>query len=198
MISNLSTVVSRMGKLGHAVFRNASKPYNLNIVGIRAKERTAGRFDDRLVVFWPKPDGGFNEVWFSRVTTDPGQPWLANPATPRGAAILKAGQYRGAYAIDYHAGKYKALCQRLGKVTVWRDNNKDEELDISPVQAEEAGYFGINIHRATSSGTSLHVGRWSAGCQVFANSDDFDLFMQLCENAAKIWGNKFTYTLLEE
>ena len=30
------------------------------------------------------------------------------------------------------------------------------------------------------------------------NSDDFNVFMNICKNAQKIWGNKFTYTLINE
>jgi hypothetical protein len=40
----------------------------------------------------------------------------------KGTAILKEGQYRATYAIDIHnrgrTGGHKALCQRLGNVTV--------------------------------------------------------------------------------
>ena len=48
-----------------------------------------------------------------------------------GTAILVPDQYRGVYKIDTHGGKrrYTALCQRLGPVKIWRDNNRDRIPD---------------------------------------------------------------------
>ena len=60
------------------------------------------------------------------------------------------------------------------------------------------GIYGINIHRATSreGGKSVQVDKWSAGCQVIAANNDFKLFMEVVNKAAKVWGNSFTYTLI--
>jgi hypothetical protein len=57
------------------------------------------------------------------------------------------------------------------------------------------GVFGINIHKAGADST--YVENWSEGCQVFKRVKDFDEFMKICKRAAKIHGNKFSYTLLE-
>ena len=57
------------------------------------------------------------------------------------------------------------------------------------------GMFGINIHK--SGQDSTWVENWSAGCQVFKRSKDFDEFMKICKKASKIHGNKFSYTLIE-
>ena len=35
-------------------------------------------------------------------------------------------------------------------------------------------------------------------CQVFKNVKDFNQFMEICMNSKALWGNKFTYTLLNE
>ena len=59
------------------------------------------------------------------------------------------------------------------------------------------GYFGINIHRSSAYKPSTYINKYSAGCQVFQDPDDFDEFMEICKKAAEVWGNKFTYTLLE-
>ena len=61
------------------------------------------------------------------------------------------------------------------------------------------GIYGINIHRATSreGGKSVQIDKWSAGCQVIAANADFKLFMELVNKAAKLYGNSFTYTLVE-
>ena len=58
------------------------------------------------------------------------------------------------------------------------------------------GVFGINIHKAGNA--SKQIDKWSAGCQVIANTDHFNNFMQLVNKAAKIYGDVFTYTLINE
>jgi hypothetical protein len=59
------------------------------------------------------------------------------------------------------------------------------------------GEFGINIHRAMVHGDTLKVDNWSAGCQVFENGEAFQRFLQLCEKHRSIYGNQFTYTLID-
>jgi hypothetical protein len=59
----------------------------------------------------------------------------------------------------------------------------------------DEGMFGINIHKAGQDST--WVENWSEGCQVFKRVKDFDVFMSICRKAAKIHGNRFSYTLLE-
>ncbi len=170
-------------------------PFRLNIVGIRAKGTVAGSFDDEIHVFW-RDDAG---KWQHRnypATTDPGTYWLQKPMMPQGTAILKAGQYVGAYQIGKHQGRYKALVQRGGPVTVVRDYNRDSVLDFVNGQ-EESGFLGINIHRAERVGTTYEIDRHSAGCQVFQDAGHFAEFMQLCEIHRERHGNSFTYTLVD-
>lgn len=80
-------------------------------------------------------------------------------------------------------------------LTVIRDFNKDNYLDFSDGK-EETGLFGINIHQANLSGKTINVNQWSAGCQVFADSLQFNEFISLCEMAQKYWGKTFSYTLI--
>jgi len=42
------------------------------------------------------------------------------------------------------------------------------------------------------------VGKWSAGCQVLQDPDHFKFLLTLCDRASVKYGNKFSYTLLEE
>jgi len=63
---------------------------------------------------------------------------------------------------------------------------------------EETGMFGINIHRARKNGETYSIDRYSAGCQVFKNANDFNFFMKMCEVHKKLYGNKFTYTLVDK
>jgi hypothetical protein len=190
--AGLLPVIRAMEAKGHKVFRDDTKGFNLNIVGIRNPGGTPNRFDDQIVVFW-KFENKWNFKKF-KATTDPGLAYLNQPISQFGTAILKEGQYSGAYRIGMHQGKYKALVQ-AAPLTVIRDFNRDNKLDYSSGK-EQTGFFGINIHRANASGESTFVNKWSAGCQVFANSSQFTEFIKLCENSIANWGNSFTYTLL--
>lgn len=176
-------------------FEIFSRPYEMNIVGIRSHHTRANRFDDEMHVFF-KTNKGTTEHYIFKITTDPGTYWLHNPMMPQGTAILKEGQYRDVYQIGLHRGKYYALIQGGGKVTVIRDYNRDSILDFYNGR-EMRGWFGINIHRAMQKGTAKYVDEFSAGCQVFEDAADFDLFMQLARRHAQLYGNKFTYTLID-
>ena len=59
----------------------------------------------------------------------------------------------------------------------------------------EEGMFGINIHKA---GEASVVDGWSAGCQVLARGTDFRELMNIVELSIPIYGDVFSYTLLEE
>ena len=168
--------------------------YNLNIIGVRHKgSKITNHFDDCFVVIYNTG----NEKNVKRVftcTTLPGKKAMEHPTQVKGTAILKEGQYRGAYKIGYHKGKYKALCQAK-PLPVYRDGNKDDKFDLNPLSIDK-GIFGINIHKAGDNSTL--VDGWSYGCTVFAKSLDFSSFMRLVEKSANIYGNSFTYTLINE
>jgi hypothetical protein len=57
--------------------------------------------------------------------------------------------------------------------------------------------YGIDIHRANKTGTTKTVDKNSAGCQVFESADDFDLFLKLCQKHKSLYGNRFTYSLID-
>jgi len=177
------------------VFFDGDRSFNVNIVGIRSANPRSGKFDDALLVIQRSASKQW-EVYSYRVTTDPGTYYLKSPMNVKGTAILVPGQYRSAYEIGTHK-TYDALIQRSGAVKVWRDADRDDVLDWDEGHIHE-GYYGINIHRSKRGGESESVGRWSAGCQVFKNSGDFDEFMGLCERSSGKYGNKFTYTLIRQ
>lgn len=178
---------------GYAYFTQGS--YNLNIIGIRsAGAQITNSFDDVLVLIYKTPTGLWTRQVY-RITTDPGRYYMLNPTQRKGTAILVPGQYRGAYEIGLHRGKYKALCQRK-QVKVYRDSNKDEIYDWD-VNTLDEGLFGINIHKAGK--LSKRVDTWSAGCQVFASETDFKCFMNYCQKQVQNGlGKTFTYTLIKE
>lgn len=101
-----------------------------------------------------------------------------------GIAKLKAGIW-SVYRFDLHKGKYLALCQRSGNVTVIRDG-----------KGEDTGMFGINIHKGGYNTTS------SLGCQTIYPSQ-WDRFIgtakRICEG---LYGDKYksktyTYVLID-
>ena len=178
---------------GYAFFTEGD--YNVNIIGIRNPNQIANSFDDSLICAYKVFGEWIIKEW--QITTDAGRYWLKNPMNSKGTAILVPNQYRSIYKLDLHLGKYEALCQRNGKVEVWRDDNKDQILDFND-STKEWGYFGINIHRSNPNNESKVVEKWSAGCQVFKKINDFFEFMDICNKAKNIWGNSFTYTLIKE
>lgn len=187
----IKDVIRAMTLKGYMVFESDLKPLNLNYVGIRDISGV-NSFNDLLIMFW-KYKGQWSSFWRTG-TTDPGTYWLNNPMNPHGTAILKEGQYRGAWKLGKHQGKYDALVQKK-EVTVIRDGNKDGVLDLDSGY-EESGFFGINHHRANSKNESVQVDKWSAGCQVTADPHLYDIFIQLCKESEEVWGEGLTYTLL--
>jgi len=197
---SIETVINVLSAKGYVIYDNPAIDWNLNIVGIRANVAKPDKFDDLLVVFH-KFSGNWDARYY-QITTDPSPSYLAKPINEKGTAVLKEGQYLGTHKLDIHkrgtSSAHKALCQNLGEVVVYRDKNLDGTLDMRP-ESEDAGYFGINIHRGPRNGKWDENNRnYSAGCQVFADDRKFDEFLLMCENAEQAFGNKFTYTLLNE
>ena len=186
-------IKSIMHRKGYKFFDKGN--YNLNIIGIRSDVKIANSFDDALLCLY-KTD---NEWQFKEytITTDAGRYWLKSPMNDKGTALVVPNQYRGIYKLDKHLGKYTALCQRLGNIQVYRDDNRDMVLDFDP-NTIDTGMFGINIHRSNPHTESTRVEKWSAGCQVFKKVEEFNEFIDICQKASQIWGNKFSYTLLKQ
>ncbi len=82
----------------------------------------------------------------------------------KGMASLKEGLYRS-HMLGLHRGKYMALIQTGGRVTVVRDGTPNYE---------DTGYFGINIHKGGYSTTS------SLGCQTI-HPDQWQSFITLVQ-----------------
>lgn len=171
----------------------ANKNYDVNIVGVRnmsTGDKVTNVFDDFITISFK--ENGEWKFFCWNATTDPGKKGVMEFHNKKGVARLVPGQYRGVWMIDKHQGKYDALCQRKGNVSVWRDSDKDLIFENMLV---DIGMFGINIHKAGQDST--WVENWSEGCQVFKRVKDFDAFMSICKKAAKIHGNSFSYTLLQ-
>ena len=181
-----------MTNKGYSYFSNGN--YNLNIIGVRCNigTKVTNNFDDVLVLTYKS-----NNEWIYReypITTDPGLRSMKELQNVNGCAILVPGQYKGCFMTGLHKGQYQALVQRAN-VNVFRDSNKDEYYDLNP-KTIQTGLFGINIHKSGKDSTI--VDNWSAGCQVFAKEKDFVDFMAIVNKSKAMYGNKFTYTLLNK
>ncbi len=86
----------------------------------------------------------------------------------KGMANLKPGLYRS-HQLGLHKGKYLALVQRAGPVTVIRDGNPPYP---------DPGFHGINIHKGGVNSTS------SIGCQTIPPAQ-WPEFIGLVSGAAK-------------
>ncbi len=174
------------------VYFTSDKDYDLNIIGVRntsVGDKVTNLFDDIMTISYK-----LNGSWIYRewdITTDPGKRGVLHYQNNQGVARLVPGQYRKSYALGLHKGQYEALRQ-VNEVKVYRDPNKDMTFDEDKITE---GLYGINIHKAGKD--SKFVENWSEGCQVFKREQDFKEFMRICKEASKIWGNSFTYTLLE-
>jgi hypothetical protein len=175
---------------GYKYFQDGD--YNVNIIGVRNSQpgkKVTDLFDDWLTISFK-----INGVWQFcswSATTDPGKAPMLKGNNGTGTARVVPGQYPGSHMIRLHQGKYEALGQKAN-IKVYRDADKDLEYDTDKITE---GIYGINIHKAGNDST--WVSTWSEGCQVFKRVKDFDEFMKICKQAAKLHGNSFTYTLIE-
>lgn len=173
------------------LYYNCGYIYNesFNIFSVRTKNGQVNKFNDYIVVV----NNGVINVF--TVTVDPGLYYMKNLLNKAGAGAIVHGQYVDCYAVDKHQGKYEALCQRLGNVKVYRDNNLDNVYDYKESSIQE-GMFGVNIHHAGED--SMNVDNWSAACTVFKRKKDFLSFMKIITKQSKLNNNKFTYSVFDE
>ncbi|MGE3871174.1 MAG: hypothetical protein AB7F51_16895 [Pseudorhodoplanes sp.] len=163
----------------------------VSVVGIRGYYRDTlgapgvndrGIYDDAIFLVSPSLFAAFN------ANTDPSRVRKGRgTGAAKGMASLKPGLYR-VHRFDKHRGKYLALCQRAGPVTVIRDGNPPYE---------DRGNFGINIHRGGINTTS------SEGCQTIP-PDQWPAFIAGAQDQARRFHGRdwlsrtIPYVLIEE
>lgn len=180
-------------KKGYEFYDN-NKPYNLNIIGIRTGLQNDDRFDDLFACLYRDENLKEQCLW-TTCTTKAGLYYLEHPMNPDGTGILKEGQYKHSHSIGKHHNEYEALVQ-VGNLTVYRDKNRDKVYNLDPSTLQTANDFHLNIHHANPTQVSVQNWNWSAACQVLNNPNDFAKLMQLAHKSAALYGNSFTYTLL--
>lgn len=167
---------------------------NLNFIGVRTANRKVNNWDDFFILCYQ--EGGKNIIWVNdQFTTDPGIYYMTQELlNPAGCGILAEGQHSGIWIIGQHLGKYEAFVQKGNKVKAYRDRNKDSYMDFDPKTIQE-GWFGCNMHHGYDS---LNVGKNSAMCQVHRYKKDLQYVLSIAKKSVPIYGDKFTYTLLNE
>lgn len=185
MIYSLKQIEAEMIRLGYVI------PTGLHLVGVRSRADKPNQFDDMLYLIIKNSSSAYRFYSFTG-TTNPGTHWLANLLNPNGAFVLKPGQYIDCWKLGKHKGLYDAWVQ-VKPVTGYRDGNKDSKIDTNGKLF--TGLFGINVHRASESRVSQLIDKWSAGCQVLNNPDQYNDFINESKNSRQEF---FTYTLLDE
>jgi hypothetical protein len=189
----LEQIRAALAKKGYQ-YLDDSRPYHLNIIGIRASSPLANTFDDLLTVIY-RDEERLHYIYMA-CTTKPGLYYLYHPDNPNGVAILVPGQYLNLFSKGMHKGQYPCLVQN-GALHVYRDNRRDgafDYTDIFPAPPES----GLEIHHANGAFASIEVNSWSAGCQVVADPKSFGTIVDLVDKSINIRGNHFSYTLLSE
>jgi hypothetical protein len=170
-------------RLSSAQLDDLLQPFNLDrqrfpviVVGQRGYYRDTmgapgvndrGIYDDAIFLVSPSAFTSFN------ANTDPSSYRKGRGTGPtKGMASLKPGAWY-VHRFDKHKGKYLALCQRLGPVTVIRDGDPPYE---------DTGMFGINIHKGSYNSTS------SEGCQTI-HPGQWDSFISLAADQAQRYYN---------
>lgn len=169
--------------------------FNVNFFGVRqhdADSSVAGQWDDVLGVMYRHPKKGWLHMLYE-ASVDAGSYYCQNPLNKYGTANMKEGYYRGLYARGLHNKRFEALRQ-VSNVTVYRDNNRDNVIDLDPSTTQH-GMFFTNVHCSFESRQNY---KSSAGCQVTKarySDDEYWQFLWHFDESAKIWGNKFSYAL---
>lgn len=127
-LTNIDVIHQVAEQNSFKLFEGNKREYNLNIWNIRSNVREAGKFDDIQMIFYKNIVGRWVIELFN-ITTDPSELSLMNMQNPKGVAVIKKGQYFNAWTYGKHKGQYDALIQ-IGNITVIRDFNKDEILNI--------------------------------------------------------------------
>lgn len=197
----LSQIKAAYQSKGYTYF-GGTKPYNLNIWGIRKQFGVIDLFDDVLGISYVD-EIGKEQMLLHKATCDPGKYYmLTKLGHPNGTFVLAPGQYLGCWKTGQH-GKtdYLALVQKpdFGDFKGWRDNILDGQLQR---RLTTDGIFfndvkGLNMHRSNTSYAAL-VGEYSAGCQVRQYNVSHAKVMEIIKKSLAYFPDSFTYTFFDE
>lgn len=189
---------------GYRFFKGA---YNCNFFGIRNREagqtrifHQTDKFDDLIgVAFEDKHKNGI--VIIAVGTVDPGLQSLVAPVfieqIKNGALILAEDYYPSVYTLEPNGWGYwnYPVLRQTGNFRGFRDNNKNQWLDLEGVQ-QEGKWFGAGLHTTKKGYDPVRIGPWGAGCQVVEHYEDHQAMMKPALMQSKLGlGNKCSYGL---
>jgi hypothetical protein len=173
MIERVKGLLKRRG------FEIYTRPFELNIVGLRNKNP---KRSDEIHVFYKINLKNWNYHLFETIT-DP----VRLLKGKNDSLLLKEGQYIDAYAIGLHNEKVRTLIQTR-PVAVLENYNRDALLSEGK---KKSGLFKIDIIPASA------LEKGDDGCQVFLSEENFKEFMSLCAKHQEFYGNQFSYSLID-
>ena len=177
------------GLLKRRKFVLFTRPYELNIVGLRNKNMKAY---DEIHVFYKINDRNWNYHVFGAIT-DTAFVWK-----DKAPILLKEGQYIDAYSTGEYTfpdGNQKTEALIEAKlVSVITDFDRKAFIPNGKVRSELAG---INIIPPFYQGKELTIDEKDEGSQVFVSEENFAVFMLLCSKHKELYGNQFTYSLID-
>jgi len=187
IIGPMSLAATQQYVLDELAKRKWVKP-KTEFVWIRTDQTFDNKFADIVVCF----NQGKADMILPCSTTA-GDFYVFNPLTVGGiTGVAVAAEQQ---IIESHkfvtSSSWKSLWlgapyfQQVRPITIYRDGNKNKNLDKSITQF---GLYGINFHRG---GIGSFIDRWSAGCQVVPDKQWFE--------AIKIFtnGQSTNFTLFE-
>jgi hypothetical protein len=189
---------------GYPVF--GGRDFDVTMGGIRTNiggptgqsSQARDDFNDWIWMRWE--EHGREQFLIVPATTDPGLRSLKSPSNPAGSAIMVPDFYRGLWTKGRHSRMSNAFRQKAN-VTVWRDRDRDNYLDMGPNVPKQTGWFAINCHPASyrPGGSSSKIGPWGEGCQVTQSFNDFAKLRDVRDEQGRRYGTYDTsYSLITE
>lgn len=199
---DIESILNAIKKKGYIL---RYRQYEINLIGVRIGGYD-NKFTDKLFVIWKneKMQWEKRDFKWTTVAGTEGQ-GFNNPITVMGitgTAVLKEGQYLRKWTlVDSYSGwlNYPYFYQS-GKVTIYRDGNKDNDLEYDAPQ--QSDLFGINLHRMSNNSIDSNTvnsawASWSIGCQG-TPEPTFAQIVELARITSSLYGNEFDYTLLNK
>jgi len=173
---------------------------DLNCIWERTSDEITNHFTDFLHILYL--DNKKEIIITIPATTKPGlKGSILEPNTVAGitgTAIIIPDQYLRTWEFRdtfEEFSKYPYFRQ-IAPINYWRDGDKDNHID--KVQLQKSKIFGTHWHKMSQIGTygTGQVNNWSLGC-MGAPEPEFKKILPIIRKSAKLYGNKFTGTILE-
>lgn len=202
----IEQIRAAMLKKGYVFFEKGD--YNLNLIAVRENDIFENTFSDTFYCIFKKAGVWQTiEMEWTTLAGTLGHGGEKNPLTGAetgtgvdGVAIIIPNQYRGVYKfVDTYIGflSYPYFMQ-VKNMDYWRDNDRNGLITKGKVYT---GNYATLLHRMTNNNVnskqvnSQYVA-WSQGCNG-APEPQFRKLLRPVREAIKLYGNSFTYTILE-